>query len=479
MKRWFGLGLVLGLIALMLIAATWNSTWESLPQGTELASNLDTRIQEFKAEVRKRASVENIWGNTTADNGLTRLGSGRVFVDNSAPTDIAGPGQYNSAAGTYSGTALTTTEQGGTHDIGAGRVWIDPNGPDEVSGTSDDRQLYVWDETLHAWNSIRSEGFMAAGVGGDNLIYNGGFEITDGFGGTGTPAGWTLVNTPTIAYVDPTLLTPNEGAGIALKTTATGSSLEGVRQALPKLKASTTYVYRARGFSVSGVFNGCTLKVSDGTTTSTATTQGFNFETLEVLHTTTGAPATVNVDLLSTNDTDICEWDEITAYEQNQPTRRGGIQTCFDTDNSTGAYTNPSTTWNDALVSCAVTPPGPGYIIQIRGQIVASNDTGQVSSLAGRIRENGTTTRGMATVYVGQDDTNADHFQDVATVPVFSTIVNPTPGTTLTYTLEALSSKGGTATWRHNIGTDAGAEGLNGDSANLLTTLEVTLVPTR
>ena len=480
MRRWWILGL-LGAGGL-LMATSWNATYEAIPNGaTDLASDLDTLIKSFKVEVRQRLEVEHEYGGSTEDNGLHTIGSARVFVSAAAPTDInsgtAARGQYNSAAGSDGGTALTTTEVNGTADIGTGRMWIDTDGADNVGGTLDDQSLYVWNEIDDQFEPVvvamTTNGLPQLG----SFIYNNSFEITDGTGNTSSttvPAGWSVVGvTPTFAYP---AVSVSEGVGRALRTTAVGTTNQGVRQALVGLKAATNYVVRVRVKANGGDI--CNMQVDDGSTTEavTSTTTGV-YETLEAVHTTTGVPATVNIDLRSQGNGDICEWDYVTIQEKAPVVARPGPVVCFDTDNSTGAYTNPSTTWGDALVSCAVTPPGPNYRIEIRGQIVASNDTGQVSSLAGRIRENGTTTRGMATVYVAADDNSADHFQDVGTVPLFASIVSPTPGTTLTYTLEMLGSKGGTPTWRHNIGTDGGAEGLNGDSASLLTTLEVTLIP--
>lgn len=475
MKR-FNAGVLLGAASILLIGAAWTAGWESLPQGSELASNLDTRIQEFKAEVRKRASVESIWGNSTNDNALARLGSARVFTGTAGPSDIDGPGQYDSAAGAYGGTALTTTELGGTADIGAGRLWIDEDGPDDVAGNLDDYQLNVWNETTNSWVPVSTRDFAAAGVGGDNIIYNGGFEVKDGFGGSGTPAQWALVGTPTLAYTDPP--SSSEGEGIALRTTATGAGLEGIRQLLPSLKTQTTYVYTARARDVSAVIGGCTFKVSDGTTTSTIVTQGTSWETLQVQHTTKAAPvATVNVDLLSTNDTNACDWDEITVYEKNAPVQRSGIQTCFDTDNSTAAAYSTLGTWDDALVSCAITPPGPGYLLTVRGQLVGTHLSGNAASLAARIRENSTTTRSMGVAAVTGHTNSANHFEDIAVVPVFYEVVNPTPGTTLTFTLEGTPSNDTGPSWGRNVGAD-GTDDLD-DSANLKTTLEVTMIPTR
>ena len=481
MRHGFASGLLLGAASLGLIATTWSAGWESLPQGSELASNLDTRIQEFKAEVRRRASVEMIWGNGTDDNGLMRQGSARVFGGNAPPTDMVGPGQYNSAAGTFGSTALTTTEQGGAVDVGVGRLWNDEDGPDDIAGTVDDHVLNVWDPVGNVWTPINSKDYSGAGTGGVNYIYDGGFEITDGSGSaasTTVPSGWALLGTPPIGYVAPPFL-GDQGKGVSLKTTATGVGLEGVRQALPGLKANLEYVFRVMAQDQGFVGGGCTLRVSDGTTTHTAVTQGPFWEPLETVLTTTNVAATVNVDLLSTNDTNVCNWDLATAFEHNTRVMQAGIQVCRKTDTSTAAAYGTLATWDDALVSCTVTPPSPGYMVEVRGQLVATHTTANGAALAGRIRENATTTRAMGISNVAGHVNAVNRFEDTATIPLFYTVVNPTPGTALTFTLEGTATNdGGAHTWERNMGVTDGTDDLSG-STDMATTLEVKLVPTR
>lgn len=474
---------LVGFAALFLIGTTWNAGYESSPAGSDLASDLDTFIQGFKAEVRQRAEVEHSWGSSTDDNGLHAMGSARCFVQNSAPTAINGGtaalGQYNSAASADGGTALTTDEVGAaTRDIGAGRCWVDLDGLDGVAGTIDDRQLNVWDETANAFVPVTARDIAGPGLA-FNQVYNGSFEVTDGTGSTASttaPAGWSNLDTATIAYVDPTAVT--EGEGVALRTTAAGGALEGVRQTLANLKASTAYVFRARVRATSG--DTCTMGVTDGTTTvsDVSTTTGA-FETLEVSLTTTAVPANVTLDLTSTADTDVCDWDHVTVFERLPVVAQPGVQVCHDTDSSTtaDAYTTINT-WVDALVSCAVTVPGPGFVVEVHGQLVADHEVGGTTSLAARLRENGTTTRAVGVAAATADSDASGDFRDIAVVPVYYIVANPTPGDTLTFTLEAMPSQDGSGvSWDRNFGTD-GANDFDSETG-LVTTLDVKMYPAR
>jgi hypothetical protein len=224
----------------------------------------------------------------------------------------------------------------------------------------------------------------------------------------------------------------------------------------------------------------CNLNVADGTTTvnDVSLTTGA-FETLEAVLTTTAVPATVNMDLRSTLDTDVCEWAHATVFEQYATVPTPGVVSCWDTDTTatSDAYTTVAT-WVDGLVSCEVTVPGPGYIIQVDGTLVADNDVnGQTEALAVRLREEGVTVD-LKIGYASNDSDNANRFEDIVSVPVKYVNVNPTPGTTYTYTLEASPGAGaGNPSWDRNLGDDAVSD--LDDGANLATNLRVLLIPVR
>lgn len=480
MKR-IALGLLLGISIAALVGVSWSAGYEGSPAGTDLASDLDTFIQSFKAEVRQRAEVEHIWGAGGDDNGLHTMGSARCFVQNAAPTDInsgtAALGQYNSAASADAGTALTTDEVGAvTRDIGAGRCWVDLDGADGVAGTLDDEQLNVWNESSNAWVPVRAQTITGIGVATGNLIYNGSFEITDGTGATASttvPAGWALsAPNPTITYQDPTGV--GEGEGLAVNVTGTGAN-GSITQTLSSLKASTTYVIRARA-NPTTAGDSCILRASDGTSnvTDTSAVGSGVYETMEVSITTTAVPADVVVALETVALTDVCRWDEVTAYERNSTVATPGIQVCYSTDTTTTNNAYTAGAWADALVSCAVTAPGPGYIIRVSGQMVGDNENGNDQALAGRLRESGSTVAMSSAVAKAQATGGADNFQDLAVVHVEYVKVQPTPGTTYTYTIEGRATA---ATFDRNLGDDGNADvdGVSGP----FTQLEVELIPTR
>src|SRR5262245_55396707 len=147
-KFWKRAAIVLGLSAAagFATAASWNAGFEASPAGSDLVSTLDEVIRALKLEVRNRSAVEEVFGVGTDDNGLNRVGSARAFSATAAPTAIAGPGQYNAAAGAYDVATLTATELGASGiDIGTGRLWDDTDGSlTAATRTLDDHLLQVY-----------------------------------------------------------------------------------------------------------------------------------------------------------------------------------------------------------------------------------------------------------------------------------------------------------------------------------------------
>lgn len=434
------LALVFALLAGTALATPWNASFEADPDGaTDLAADIDLFFQQLKDEIRERAEVEHIWGpgGSADDNGLHHLGSARCFAQNGEPTDIA-LAQYNSTAGIDAGTSLQTTEVSGTVDLGVGRCWIDLDGPDGAAGTLDDNKLMVWDATANAFTAARSE---ASNALGNNLIYNGSFEVTDGTGSTASitvPSGWSLIGTPDIAYDDPVPV--SEGEGVAMETIATGATNEGVSQSLASLKINTDYIVRARVRPVVGT---CDLQVTggDATVTDTSAAASGVFETLEVTTNTTAVPGALVVRLESNAAADECDWDAVVAFEKNANHPGAGIQVMQDdsagaadtTCNNCGGYI-AVTGLNDLIV----TPPAPGYIVRLTAEATLTGDAaGAIAPGCGyRLRDvtNATTLRfGQSTSVNGGDDLSAS---------VSWVSVNPTPGTSITYRFEITDSDG-------------------------------------
>ena len=444
-RRWrYGAGtVVLALAASGALAAVWNGGYEGSPTGGDLLSDLDTFIQSFKIEARFRSSVEEEWGTSGGDNGLNRVGSARAFIQNAAPTDLAGPGQYNNAGLAYGTTALNTNELNNASDtLGKGRLWVDADGVlTQSSATSDDNLLNVWNVGGTAFANATARDPGGAGVGGVNQLYNGGFEVTDGTGNPASvtaPAGWTNLNTSGITYVSTGV---SEGQGIALKTTGSvaGGVPDGVRQQLVALKASRAYVFRVRA-KPTAVAGGCRLNVSDGVTTVTDTsTVAGSYQTLEAVLTTTAAPATVNVELQSNADTNVCEWDEATAFEQFAVVRPNADQYCNSSDATTATNYGGGGMVAVPGLSCGVTPPQGSWAVEVDALVCMDNDDGSNRGVEIELLEN-VTVVAWAGGWISSNA--AGSVQDMTCLPVHFVHVSPTAGSLFTYTLKAGSNAG-------------------------------------
>lgn len=87
-----------GLLAPLLLAVTWTSTYDGSPTGSENANQIDELIQSTRTEVRQRVDVEHDFGEQQTngnnyDTGRHHVGSGRIFVttDCSSITTITEP----------------------------------------------------------------------------------------------------------------------------------------------------------------------------------------------------------------------------------------------------------------------------------------------------------------------------------------------------------------------------------------------------
>ena len=467
MKRWAFVLIVLPLLGGYLLGIVWDPAWEGRPADPDLASDIDLFFQEFKDEVADRDSVEHIFGVGSNDNGLHRLGSARAFLQNAAPTDMLGVGGYNSTAGAFVGTVLTTNEPNGTVDQGTARLWVDADGLDAGIAT-DDNQLNVWVDTV-GFTPVRAEGAGALRLG-SNLITNGSFEVTDGTGSAASitvPQGWVLLLTPTIAYDDPTAV--SEGEGIALETIGAGAPFEGVQQTLTSLKADTDYVIRARARPVTAL-DSCRLQVTggDSTQTDTSVVAGNLFETLEVVVNTTAVPAALVVTLAAVADTDECDWDHVTAFEQDAVVAQPGIQSCRVTNGTVSANYYNDAGWTTVGTTCTITVPNPGMMIVAHGTVLADEDNAAADgSFVVRMQEN-INGGGAATVALGAENVRIG---GVMSVEIHFSRVNPAVGSTFVYTLDGQTDVGG--------GLDRNWDDAEAQGETPLSVLAVTLIPTR
>ena len=83
-----------GLLAPLILAATWTSTYDGSPTGSELASQIDELIQSTRTEVRQRAQVttdfgEQQTGGDNFDNGRLHIGEARIFTTTDCSTITA------------------------------------------------------------------------------------------------------------------------------------------------------------------------------------------------------------------------------------------------------------------------------------------------------------------------------------------------------------------------------------------------------
>lgn len=272
-------------------------------------------------------------------------------------------------------------------------------------------------------------------VRGPNLVRNPSFEVKT-TGSTAAPDGWTLVGSPT--SVTQTAAGVTNGGGYAIRVVARASNADGLSQTFAGLKASTKYRVAARvkvntaGHTVrlvtTGAIGSGSFQNVDLSSSSTSYTN------LVGLIQTDGTPTDIVVQFLGATDAnaDSFDIDDVSVREcANEPVGSKGY-VCVQ-DSSTDATGSIGTSLsafpaNDQL-SAAVTCPGPGYTIRVSATGNATDSNGAHSWVM-TLKENG------SQVAVG----TAGH-HSAATGSSGSAIsyvkLNPTPGTTYTYTTEA------------------------------------------
>lgn len=273
----------------------------------------------------------------------------------------------------------------------------------------------------------------------DNLVLNGGFEINPA--ADADAAGWTGTNA-TRGYADAS--EDSEGGGMAASITATAISGQ-IAQTLGGLKPSTEYEFRARVKPTTG--DSCTLRITGGAVPVTdATLADGAFETLTVTATTNSTPDDLVVELESDANTDVCEWDHVSAHERavDQIARTGGYVD-FTEDSTETAL--DGTTW-DYSITAEVTVPGPGYYIRVLTSTCAA-DASTTTALEGRITEN--VDGGGASTVVSVSGNDASNANAVYLTPFYYQ-TNPTPGSTYQYAVEL---RGSTAWNANDTGTGA------------------------
>lgn len=463
--------LLLGLTLSVLMAATWNGTFEGQPTGSELASTLDEYINEDKLEVRQRAEVEHLWGGSTDDNGLHAVGSARCFIQAAQPTDIqagtAALGPYNSSAGTDASTLLTTDEPGATtRDIGAGRCWIDTDGPDDTANTPDDYSLAIWNETTNdfvyvgAVDATNGTDRFLFDPGESNLVFNGQFETTDGSGVltavTTVPLGWTGTGTPAHTYA---ASAGAQGDGVAYVQTA-GADNSGISQTLKGLKGSTTYYAVARATpSVNG--DSCTLRTTGATTNlpgagmANVIASGTSATTLSGFFVTDATPTDVVLILEADATGDICTFDYVGVYETSTD-RKGVPDPKLQIASATNATDDAISTTEDQVQDSAgdwtraVTVPRPGYSILVIADLGIVNTGGDCDT-------------GVLTL---QEDIDGGGYANVRVTGWQLGIGTDDGGMVMLHYVRANPNAGSKYSYQLLADCDAGTATINGDNIN-------------
>lgn len=476
MNRYFKI--LLGILAVLVLtgaSTTWNSAFEGTPAATDPFVEGPTRMQETKENVRKRLQVEHRFGTTsTDDNGLHHIGSSRCFVQDAAPTAIA-LADFLVAGGT---ATLSDDESSSSTSpatkLGHGRCWIDPDGLDGVVGTPDDFLYYIYDQDPDgdadysdaAWVVVDGANVLL----GQNVAGCGGFECMDAASTSAPSMGqWSLDGTPTMTYAT-TLVTEGLGLEMIASSTVTG---EGILLELDGLRTSATYVVAVRTQLTSGTGT-CALKTANMTTGSGvdlaeitsasatyATLRGI-FSTGTSLNTSPQIELEVNV----TSGTVVCSWDHVSVREVRgsfDEVRRGGnvVQAvtysgATNIDDSGGG--GGGAQWADAdnpLMAVSITVPDDGYYIRVTGALCFGwVDTNDNSVLAMRLTRAGTE---VARAINGQPGGGTNSQRVVTTLNVNYVDLDPAPGTTYTYEIDANGeSDGGGAT---DFYTNPGASG--------------------
>jgi hypothetical protein len=268
---------------------------------------------------------------------------------------------------------------------------------------------------------------------GPNLIRNSNFAVKT-TAAAAAPDGWALVGTPGTCELTAAGVTEGHATARALRVAAAGAANEGVSQTLVGLKANTRYVIGCRAKVNAGgdIFSLTTTGATGATFGNLAlTTSSTTYTTVAGVILTDGTPTNIVVSLLAVADGDSIDVTHVWVREcgtdrlpmASSSWAYGEIATATANHYAAGTLTD------SGITGVAVTPPGPGYVIEVLGEVVISAGTGD--DLVAQIRENGASVR----VSYGNIATG----NDVTSIPVHFIQRSPTPGTTYTYTLFAAS----------------------------------------
>jgi len=270
-----------------------------------------------------------------------------------------------------------------------------------------------------------------------NHIYNGGFDVLDDLSISADGNGWTRVLTPTTLAAENLVEAEGFGDGQGINIIDTGAALSGISQTLDGLKASTRYLAIAATRDDVGTCEITTTGADTNQLTVVSDDSG-SWQILSGTFETDSTPTNVVLKLLAVASSDDCVFDNVGVYEINaDPLPRAGKVHCYDSTTTASDDTFAINTLTDTGLSCAVTVPGPGYIITVRGKIIGDNDAAGSYALEGRLVQD---CGAAATVDADVDVANANNnaaVDDIAVLEFFYVNDSPTAGATCTYTMEA------------------------------------------
>jgi hypothetical protein len=306
---------------------------------------------------------------------------------------------------------------------------------------------------------LGTKDFVAAGAAGvrvktgaQNILQNGDFDWDGCVSGDVDPTGWSGINTETIDYVADPLTTGLQGEGCQVEVTAVANG-DGLTQTLAGLKANTTY--RVVAQVLEGAADECSLTTTGAATeitTEMVSTDNTAFAQLEGFFVTAAAAIdSVAINLVNSAAGDICNWDHIGVYRQEAAeVPEAGVVAVYDT--YTGTDGVPAAAGTDVTdLSITFVPPTEGWMIQVGGTISTGcasncsveNDEGVTCEL----QKGGSGITGTVhSVYYETGD-----LQDIAHAITMNAIdINPTAGTSITYTAECFQVGSHSATFNYN-----------------------------
>ena len=444
-KVFLAFALVLVFVSLVLIAGTINrgsksAGGTSFTTGAILASEMNTDLDTLYTEINGNLDNDNI--NSSANIVVSKLAQTEAALDADIVDDYSA-----SAAEQDNTTDPGTSNSGGTlplnlqtelehiryklHQLGIG---------------TDSAEIAAGGETNTTSTWI--DGPYRPG----NLIYNGGFDVLDDLATDSEGNGWTRVLTPTTLEVVALTESEGQGDGNGLRIVDTGAGVSGVSQTLTQLKADTKYLLTGMVYDTTGV---CRLVTAAADTNQLTldSDDSASWQRLSGTFETDSTPTAVVISLLIVTTSDSCIFNDIGVFEINtNPVAHGGKVHCYDSITTATQDHYASGADTDSGVTCAVTPPGPGYMITVRGRmIVESDEDTDHLGIEADLRQAcaSTTTVDWNIIWtLKQDAASADDYKDIGVMDFFYVNEQPTPGQVCTYTMRG--RPGSAVAWNRN-----------------------------